>query len=333
MTLAKFSFRRLIIIVIVVGAFWPVFRSHWVLLSGDTMGTTYHVNVRVPFYVREASLKADVDERLQALNLVFSTYTEDSELAQINRLSEQNSVSVSFDMAAVLMYSLALFRQAQGAWNPAIGPLVNAWGFGNSDADFRVPSEEVIRRLLRHCSFESLVFEGDSVFKKDTLLALDFSSVAKGYAVDQIVNLLLTKSLKHFMVEIGGEVRVNGENSRKKFWNIAIRNPKNPEAVFEVLSLNNQAMATSGDYFQYFEMKGQRYSHILDARTGYPKTNAITSVTVVAPTCMQADGLATALMVLSVEEGQQLVASLDEEVRATWILENEASFKVIRSTN
>jgi len=287
-----------------------------VLITGDTMGTTYHIKVIAGYFDRTAGLKEKIDRRLQEINDSMSTYKADSEISRFN--STQNTVNgfaVSEDFFNVIKTAEKLYQLTNGAWDGTVKRLVDLWGFGNPSAQQTIPAKENIDRLLAEAGFSHIeISDTRYIRKKKASLSLDLNSIAKGYAVDRIAAVIRASGIENFLVEIGGEVYASGVKKNRQHWRVGINRPlKDAPAsqVYRAVTLQDLALATSGDYRNFFELEGRRYSHVLDPRTGYPVGNSVVSVSVIADTCMFADGLATALMVMGPDRGLALVRRLD----------------------
>ncbi|NRB41159.1 MAG: FAD:protein FMN transferase [Pseudomonadales bacterium] len=283
-------------------------------IAGPTMGTSYHITAEFPADLDSTALKAAIDQRLVDINQSMSTYIADSEISQFNHLAVQQAMSVSTDFVKVLLISKQIYQESDGAFNPTIGPLVDLWGFGPalSVENFqKKPAVEHIQAKLSQLDFTALILDVNKI-RKLKPLSLDFSAVAKGYAVDEIADLLIRFNVLNYMVEIGGEVMTAGLSPRGVSWRIGIEQPSNVRGkTFKALQLNNAAVATSGDYRNYMEIDGKRYSHTIDPVTGYPVDHKLSSVTVIAKTVAVADAWATAIMVLGQDKGYQLAKSLN----------------------
>ena len=278
---------------------------------GSTMGTTFTVKVVAGTLSenQQARVQALIEEELVEVDGKMSHYLEDSELSRFNRSRDTRPVDVSEDTLEVFRHAQELARLTGGAFDITVGSLVNAWGFGPDPRAMKSPSGEVIARLvsqLGHTKLE-LDLEESTVRKTEPTLTCDLSAIAKGYAVDQVAEALEREGFAHHMVEVGGEIRAAGLNEAGQPWRIAIERPV-PGAVVpqRIVPLSNLAMATSGDYRNYYEMDGMRISHTIDPRTGYPVTHRLASVSVIDELCVRADGLATALAVIGPEEGYDL---------------------------
>lgn len=277
------------------------------------MGTTYHITV-----LEQEGVSADrdelqqaVDAQLQLINQQMSTYIEDSELEIFNRQPVDKPMVLSENLFDVLLLSIEVSWLSEGAFDISVGPLVNLWGFGPG-ADFahdEVPSAEAIAAAKAQTGFSALELDlvSQSAIKHKPL-TLDLSAIAKGYGVDKVAALLEFAGYRNYMVEIGGELRLKGLNPRGTPWHIAIEepDPSGQRSIHKAIAISDAGMATSGDYRNFFERDGKRYSHTIDPQTGYPITHRLASVTVVADSSAYADALATALNVMGPERGMKL---------------------------
>ena len=288
-----------------------------VVFDGTTMGTTYQVKLITGYFKSMSGLKDKIDKRLQTINQSMSTYLPDSEISRFNAIQDtREKLAVSDDFLQVMLAARDIDEKTGGAWDGTIKPLVNLWGFGNTRQAHQVPDESEIEKQMRWIGFQHIdIFPEGYLQKKRSTITLDLASIAKGYAVDQISDLLQASGIEHFLVEIGGEVFAAGYRKDGQPWRVGINRPSTTASttdVYQVVPLHNRAMATSGDYRNYFETGGKRFSHIIDPRTGYPVNNAVVSVSIVADSCMFADGLATAIMVMGLEQGMALIRSLKD---------------------
>lgn len=284
--------------------------SEPVKLSGLTMGTSYHITLvpDVPSRIDAAALQSRIDNMLVQLNQQMSTYIDDSEISNLNRAGVNEAIPVSDELFDVLLLSTETSWLSNGAFDITVGPLVNLWGFGPSGDIESLPSDELIEETRARTGYQlyNLNLAQKEVVKKE-LLVFDLSAIAKGYGVDELANLLSSEGYENYMVEIGGELRLSGHNSEGKLWRIAIEQPEAmPGTVYRAIAVSDKAIATSGDYRNYFVKDGKRYSHTIDPRTGRPIAHTLASVTVIADTAAQADALATAVNVMGSELGMQL---------------------------
>ncbi|MGB1984000.1 MAG: FAD:protein FMN transferase [Porticoccaceae bacterium] len=272
------------------------------------MGTTYSITV-VADQLPPDDLSQQIDRLLSKVDSSMSTYKDESEISRFNRLSVGQTQKISSEFAEVIRISQKIWHQSNGAFDPTIGPLVDLWGFGPVDREGQVPSSESIEQVLSNVGFESIVLE-DLTLSKLAPVALDVSAVAKGYAVDLVANHLEMLALPDYLVEIGGEIRVSGTNPDGQPWRIALEQPQLFAAVDRVIEISDSAIATSGDYRNYFEKDGVRYSHTIDPRTGMPIRHKLASVSVIAESCAEADAWATALSVMGAVESKKLANQL-----------------------
>lgn len=277
-----------------------------VLLQGQTMGTTYHVTIiksdEDPSF-DHAALQTGIDAELRVINQHMSTYIPDSEIMQLNSAAVEEWHYVSEPLRQVLEISETINRKSKGAFDITVGPLVNLWGFGPGAHLDKKPSDESIALAKAMVGHQRLELTGHQV-RKTTAIQLDLSAVAKGYGVDWIADFLTARGFENYMVEIGGELRLKGSNAQGLAWRIAIEQPDDWQGtIHKAITVTNRGMATSGDYRNYFEQDGQRFSHTIDPTTGYPINHNLASVTVIAATSAEADAWATAINVLGPEKG------------------------------
>ena len=272
-------------------------------LQGQTMGTYYQVK-----YVADSDLslssrqiQAEIDKRLEDVNNQMSTYRPDSELSSFNQA--EKSLVISDPLKFVIQASLAIFEDSQGAFDVTVGPLVNLWGFGPDKRPTKVPSDELIAEKQKSVGSHYLTLEKNRLSKDKADLYVDLSSIAKGYGVDQIALYLQSIGINNYLVDIGGELRVKGVKPENKQWTLAIERPSAGQNVQRLIQIGDNAIATSGDYRNYYEFDGIRYSHTINPKTGKPINHKLVSVTVINKSSMLADGLATAITVLGPEAG------------------------------
>lgn len=285
-------------------------------LTGNTMGTTYHIK-----YIDNGELQKKPEEVhkqietiLKDVNDKMSTYIPTSELSRFNQNRQTDTpVEISADLAKVIGEAIRLNQLTDGALDITVGPIVNLWGFGPEKSADKQPTAEQIAERQAWVGINKLKLtpqnEGKfSLEKSVPQLYIDLSSIAKGFGVDKVAEHIENIGVQHYMVEIGGEIRAKGKNIENKDWQIAIEKPTldGSRAVEQVIGLQDLAMATSGDYRNYFEQNGTRFSHEIDPKTGYPIQHHLASVTVLAPSAMTADGLSTGLFVLGEEKALQI---------------------------
>ncbi len=284
-------------------------------LAGRTMGTTYHVTVVHGFFNRPRGLDLLLTHRLEEIEQRFSTYRSDSEINRFNRWPAQGEAfkaSAEFDL--LIATAARIHALSRGAWDPTVRPLVDLWGFGPAPAAGRVPDASAIQAAREAVGFKRIRREANqTLVKTDSRVSLDLASIAKGYGVDALAALIRNEGYGDFLVEIGGEVFAAGRRPDGSPWRVGINQPRadaSPDAVYRILGLTDRAMATSGDYRNFFESEGRRYAHIIDPRTGFPVANGVVSATVTAPDCTLADALATALCVMGPASGLAMIDTL-----------------------
>ena len=270
-------------------------------LGGRTMGTSWAVSY-LPGSDSPSNehLQRGAAAVLVEINASMSTYRPKSEISRLNREEPGEWFEVSAGFFEVLQAALAMGTASDGAYDVTVGPLVDRWGFGPGHKLDNVPSDSEIQSLLTSVGQVKLQLDpsGPAVLKTANL-SLDFSSIAKGYAVDRVAEYLKLQHVDNFLVEVGGELRLSGRSGRGDDWRIAIEQPDGGvQDVARTIALTDTAVATSGDYRNYFELNDKRYSHSIDPRTGHPIDHDLVSVTVIHPSAMMADGWATALAVL-----------------------------------
>ena len=291
-------------------------------LQGQTMGTTYNVKYVLAEGEKEVEgLQEEIDAKLVNINKLMSTYDTTSELSRFNQYRYSDNFEVSKETLTVVNEALRLARLSDGVLDVTVGPLVNLWGFGPNKRPEKVPTQADIDAVRDYVGYEKLSTTPTGLMK-DPMLYVDLSTIAKGYGVDEVAAILDAHHLQHYLVEIGGEMRVKGERGDGSEWLIAIEKPVTTErAVQKVVSIGTNAIATSGDYRNYYEEDGKRYSHLIDPNTGSPITHDLVSVTVVNPSSMIADGLATAFNVMG---WQRAIDLAEQEQLAVFLIRRTA---------
>lgn len=290
-------------------------------ITGPTMGTYYAVKVPNPPQGLDSDvLRAGIEGVLREVSQEISTYDPDSELSRLNRNPSTDWIPVSPGLHTVLAEGLRISALSGGAFDITVGPLVNLWGFGPEPGSDKVPSPEAIRSVLARVGYGKLDLRAEppAVRKARGDLYIDLSALGEGYGTDRIVAYLDALGISDYMVAVAGTIRVRGTNASGQPWGIAIEAPTaGRRSAQRVLPLSSDAVSTSGDYRNFFEQGGRRYSHHIDPRTGESVAHRVASATVVLPTAggsagsaMSADGLATALVVLGEEAGPALADSL-----------------------
>jgi thiamine biosynthesis lipoprotein len=300
-------------------------------LSGSTMGTTYHIKVvnndRLP---EPQLLQAEIDMALEVVNDQMSTYRSDSELSKFNQLQVQQSVKVSADTIKVIEEGMRLYQETDGALDITLGPVVNLWGFGPDKRPTTIPTQAQIDNAKAKMGIKELSIKGLTLTKHNADLYVDLSSIAKGFGVDKIAALLDKYHVSGYLVEIGGELNVKGTKADKTPWRVAVEQPTSEgQAVQQVIEPGTMSLATSGDYRNFYQENGERFSHLIDPRNGYPIKHQLASATVLHSSCMTADGYATAMMVLGTEAS--LALAKEKNLAIMLIEKQEQGYQVYYS--
>ncbi len=287
-------------------------------INGFAQGTTYHIA-----YISNTgeNFQRSIDSLLIEIDNSLSTYNKKSIITSFNNADSVCEVDKMF--MDVFNRSKKVYRETDGAFDPTVAHLVNAWGFGfknlaNTDSS-------TIDSLLQFVDFDAITIEKNTAIKTNKNLMLDFNAIAQGYSVDVIASFLSDKGIDNYMVEIGGEVKARGKNKDNKLWRIGIDKPteNQTERTLEaVANLNNKALATSGNYRKFYEKDGIKYSHTLNPKTGYPVQHSLLSATVITDNCALADAYATVFMVVGLEKAKEIL-NQKKNLQAVLIFENE----------
>ncbi len=311
-----------------------------VLLTGQTMGTRYTLKVsEKPDSGARADLHAAVEKRLSEINALMSTYDPQSELSRFNAGRPNGDFPVSGETAFVVQAALRVAAETGGAFDPTVGALVDLWGFGPQAVPETIPSAQALATARQGVGWRKVhVLEQPWRLKRSTpALRLDLSAIAKGYGVDAVAALLAARGHENFMVEIGGEVFARGKNSRGEPWRLGIETPRDGAGVGEsfsaVVALDGKGLASSGGYRNFYLRDGKRYSHFIDPRTGKPITHRLAAASVIAPSCMEADAAATAVMVLGEIEGLAYLEADPELEGLLMIGDGSGGFKTVATSN
>ena len=270
--------------------------------EGTIFGTLYHAK-----YLYDKDLQAELEAELQKVDASLSMFNPKSTISRINR-NETDEVDEM--LREVLVLSFTIYKATDGAFDPTVAPLVNAWGFGFKNG--QMPDSTQVDSLLTLVGLSHIHLDGNKLKKDNPLSILDFSAIAKGYGVDRAAQVLRGKGIKNFMIEIGGEVVTAGVNDKGEPWRIGINKPDDDSTstnteLQDVITISGKAIATSGNYRNYYIKDGRKIAHTINPKTGYPAQQDILSSTVIAPTCAEADAFATAFMVLGTEGAKQVL--------------------------
>lgn len=307
--------------------------SDLLVFSGPSMGTSWCVKLgELPPGLEPAALEAELAQILHSVDERMSTYRADSELSRFNESRSTDWFPVSADTAAVVAAALEIAELTGGAFDVTVGPLVNLWGFGPEPWPGRVPAEEELRAAMASTGFTRLESRSSppALRMQTAERYVDLSGIAKGFAVDALGEHLEVRGVASYLVELGGELRARGRRSEGEPWRVGIERPvAGGRTLHRVLVLEDRAVATSGDYRNFHSLGEEPLAHILDPRSGRPVRTGVASATVVCASAMEADALATALMVLGQAEGLRLA---EREGLAVQLVLREGGVLVARST-
>lgn len=305
-------------------------QNSYVKLTGYTMGTTYHVTLeKKDIDVEQLQIK--IDERLKKINQLMSTYIDDSELSVFNQNQTTECQKLSLETLFVIKSAIDVSHKTNGKFDVTLAPLITMWGFDKKDTQDVIPSQNQIDFELNNIGFKKIIIENNCVKKQLPQLSINLSAIAKGYAVDQIAKIIQQQQIKNYLVEIGGEVANQGLNPKGKNWRIAIESPNTAERTIQkAITPKNLGIATSGNYRNYFEKNGKRYSHTIDPTTGYPITHTLASITVLHEQTMMADALATGLLVMGDEAALKFAEKTNLPI--FMLIKDGDNFKEVYST-
>lgn len=280
-------------------------------ISGQTMGTTYNITaVGVSGEISAQDLTAQVEAVLSDVNSKMSNWDKNSEVSLFNLSTQTTPIKVSGDFLHVMSAANTVHTLSDQKFDVTLGPLIELWGFGPRKPEDPIPSNEAIETALAAVGqTQVLSFDeaASTITKSDPSVGINLSAIAKGFGIDAVADKLEELKIKDYMVEIGGDLIVSGKNDKSAAWRVGIEKPDPAQKAVElIVSLEDKSLATSGDYRNFVEYDGVRYSHIINPVTGRPITHNTTSVSVVADSAMMADAWATAMLVLGQEEGMKI---------------------------
>jgi len=307
-----------------------------ILLSGDSMGTTYNIKIiSSSKMINKQTIKLEVDSVLDAINKQMSTWDAESEISKFNLSNSMDIFYISTSFMTVLKSAYNISVETNGLFDITVYDLMKLWGFGPKPLE-GIPTQTEIDSVLGHTGFNNIVLLEDGLIKNHPKVKLDLNAIGKGYAVDAVFSHIRLKGFTDIFIEIGGEVRCSGYNQNKKRWSIGIEKPietmpfdKNIACVIE---LDNNAVATSGNYRNFIDIDGEDIGHTINPLTGYPIQTDIVSVTTISNSCMLADAWATALMAMDYEAGLKIV-SKNNNIKAIWILKGHDDALSIRMSS
>ena len=299
--------------------------------GGPTMGSTYSIK-----YVRRAGLPAAADVRVEVEKILadidrqLSTYRSDSDIERFNDLPANRCQKMPASILKLIRVGEQLSEQSEGSYDLTVEPLLNLWGFGPQGREEKVPAEQALAQVRQRVGYQHLRIEADQLCK-DAAVEVDFNSIAAGYAVDTIAARLEALGIHDYLAEATGELKAAGKKLDGSPWRIALEEPRDDQQVAErIVAVDGFGMSTSGDYRNYFEQGGRRYSHTFDARTGAPVSHALASVTVIHPSALMADGLSTLLLILGPQRGWDYAEKHD--IGAFFVIRTDTGF-VTRSSH
>lgn len=271
--------------------------------SGFVFGTTYNIT-----YQSNENLKSEIEKALAEVDNSLSPFNEKSVITHVNK---NETVTLDDHFTTVFRLSSEIYKDTEGAFDITVAPLVNAWGFGFKNGI--TPDRHAIDSLMPFVGFDKVKLQDGKIIKTDDRLMLDCSAIAKGYGVDAVARLLKSKGIDNYMVEIGGEIVASGENPKGAPWRIGVSKPDDDSVsvsneIQGIINISNRAMATSGNYRNFYYKGGKKYAHTIDPKTGCPVQHSILSATVVSDECAKADAYATAFMVMGLDKAKAVLA-------------------------
>ncbi|MBV6821516.1 FAD:protein FMN transferase [Pseudomonas sp. PD9R] len=299
--------------------------------GGPTMGSTYSIK-----YVRHAGLPAPEDVRVEVEKILadvdrqMSTYRSDSDIERFNALPANSCQTMPAPILELVRVGEQLSEQSEGSYDLTVEPLLNLWGFGPQGREEKIPTTEALAEVKQRVGHAHLHIDGNKLCK-DAAVEVDFNSIAAGYAVDTIAARLEALGIHNYLAEATGELKAAGKKADGSSWRIALEEPRDDQQVAErIVAIDGYGLSTSGDYRNYFEQGGQRYSHTFDARTGKPVSHTLASVTVIHSSALMADGLSTMLLILGPERGWDYAERHD--IGAFFVIRADTGF-VTRSSH
>jgi len=301
-------------------------KEQFVSLNGNVFGTTFLIKYKDP---KHRNFKHQITTIFNEFNNSMSTYHKNSTISQLNNGAQTIEVNSYFE--SVFLLSKNVFQKTNGYFDPTIGKMVNAWGFGPKKLK-TTPNYKQIDSLMQYIGFDKVSLNHHIIFKKHPETILDFNAIAKGYGVDLVGLFLEKNNITNYLVEIGGEIRARGKNPNNKFWSVGIEEPNfdGTRSLQKVITLNNQSIATSGNYRKYKidSITGKKYAHTLNPKTGYPaKTNLLSTSVISQNTCGEADAYATAFMAMGFNKAKEVALKIPE-LKVIFIYSEETNLKV-----
>lgn len=326
MTKNKLLWRLPLLVLLIVGTIFIVRQQRNMPYQhdeGQVFGTFYHIT-----YQNDTSIQADITAELAKVDSALSMFNKESIISRINR-GENVATNKMFDNVFILAEEIS--GNTGGAFDITVAPLVNAWGFGFKTGN--PPTKTTIDSLRAIVGYKKVSLRASHIVKTDPRVMLDCSAIAKGYGCDVVARLLERRGIKNYMVEIGGEVVTNGISEKRLPWKIGVTKPTDDSLATNtelqtVLNVKDRAMATSGNYRNFYYRGGKKYAHTIDPHTGYPVQHSILSATVLAKRCAEADAYATAFMVMGMEGAKKILAEHPELMAYLIYTDNKGELQV-----
>lgn len=297
-----FHYISILLFILGIGVFIYQYSPHYQIIKGDTFGTYYNIKIKTDNKNNE--IKGKIKDKLKEIDNIMSVFNAESEISKINQTPAKQRIELSPSLREVIKASDKVYWQTNGYFDPSLGRLIDLWGFGPSSKV--TPTAEEIKQALKSSGFNKLKFANDFQYitKTNSQTVINLSAIAKGWAVDEIARLLDDEGYKDYIVEIGGEIKTKGYREHDEPWSIGINKPMaNSSDNIMVMSLSNMAVATSGNYRNFYSSDGKIIGHTISFVTGEPVETDVASVSVFHDSCMMADAYATAIVAMGVEKG------------------------------
>ena len=313
------------LVLLIVGTVLIIRQQHnmpYQKCAGTIFGTTYHIT-----YQYDDDLQPELEARMKEVDNALSMFNKESIISKVNN---NQPVELNEMFVEVFQQAQKISEDTNGAFDITVAPLVNAWGFGFKNE--QMPDKHAVDSLMAIVGYQKVSYDGKHIIKRDPRITLDCSAIAKGYGVDVVARLLEEKGIDNYMVEIGGEVVTHGISEKRVPWKIGVTKPTDDplqegNELQTVLNLTDKAMATSGNYRNFYYKGKRKYAHTIDPKTGYPVQHSILSATVLTNRCMRADAYATAFMVMGFE-GAKKVLERNPDLMAYLIYDNHGKMGV-----
>ena len=313
------------LVLLIVGTVLIIRQQHampYQKCAGSVFGTTYHIT-----YQYDEDLQAEIEAKMQEVDNSLSMFNKESVISRVNNNQHPKLTRMFLE---VFQQAQKISEDTEGAFDITVGPLVNAWGFGFKHE--QLPDKHAVDSLMDIIGYQKVRCNGNQIIKSDPRIVLDCSAIAKGYGVDVIARLLSEKGISNYMVEIGGEVVTRGISEKRVPWKIGVTKPTDDplaegNELQTVLNVTDKAMATSGNYRNFYYKGKRKYAHTINPKTGYPVQHNILSATVLTSTCMRADAYATSFMVMGFE-GARKVLERNPDLMAYIIYDDHGQNKV-----